>query len=102
MDNENAPFVSRRKISIDTVSILEGDAITSSPEDGVLSDLQYLEIIRSLPTPEEKFIALALDCELRQNQIAFALHTNSNKIRILIIDMKKHIRKLIKDGKINV
>jgi len=82
----------RRKISIDMLSILDTDVIVPSPEEEVLGEISFREIMRTLPNDREKFIALALDCKFSNNDIAYMLGVHFSRVSHELQKMRKSLR----------
>jgi DNA-directed RNA polymerase specialized sigma24 family protein len=93
MENEKIiGTITRRKISIDMLSLEESDITTPSPEDEILGEISYREILRTLPSDREKFIALALDCKFSNNEIAFMLGVHFSRVSHIISKMRQELR----------
>ena len=74
------------------VSLLENDESVPSPEENVLGEMSYRDIVRELPNDREKFIAIALDCKFTNNEIAYMLGVHFSRVSHIIQKMRQELR----------
>ncbi len=70
MENEQS---TRRRLSVDTVSLIETDGEMPSVEETFEGSQMVLEILKTLSTDTERFMALCLDHGFSKAEIAFIL-----------------------------
>lgn len=82
MDNEIEE--KRYKNSLDTLSLIEEDAVTLSAEEIAEGEIGFVDILANLPTDRQRFIALALYQGWNQVEIARMLHIHQPYIAQII------------------
>lgn len=99
-DEGNIEKIQRRRLSIDTWSLLEDDGEEAhSVEEHVLSEQAFKQLIKSLTTDRERFMALALYAGFENIDISFMLSLHPSiitrgvqKMRLTIIKLKNQAR----------
>jgi DNA-binding NarL/FixJ family response regulator len=85
----------RHVIGINTVSLLDEDGLIDTQDSIVFGKLMYQEIIRSLDTDRERFIAIAIDNGFKNIEIAsmLGLHpaTTSNLAKKIRVKLKSYL-----------
>jgi DNA-binding NarL/FixJ family response regulator len=70
----------RHKVAIDTLSLLDDDGRMPSAEEEGSGTYMYKQIIQTLDTEREKFIAIAIDHGFENVEIAFMLNLHPSQI----------------------
>lgn len=79
MDDES-PNKKRTPNSYDTYTLLDEDGVVANFEHMVLGQVGYLDILRTLETPRQKFIAIALENGYKKAEIAYVLKVDPSQI----------------------
>lgn len=79
-ESEEVEKVTRHIVSIDTMSLLESDEPQPSAEDIATAERTYKEILRTLPTDRERFIAMCLGNGFDQVDVAFMLKVHPSQV----------------------
>ena len=78
----------RYKNGYDTVNLLPEDAIVSSPEEEIGGLITFRDIVASLQSDREKFIALALFAGFNKAETARMLKVHPAKVNLVIKEMR--------------
>jgi DNA-directed RNA polymerase specialized sigma24 family protein len=77
--------------SIDTVSLLPGDAAVPPPDEEVEGNITFQELVRGLTSNEQKVIALALFIGFNKSETAIMLKVDPSRVILIIRDMRKEL-----------
>jgi len=81
----------RHKVAIDTLSLLDDDGETPSAEEIVEGQQMFFDIIRSLSSEREKFIAICLYDGFNKQEIADMLCVHPSRVTRNTQDMQKKL-----------
>lgn len=70
----------RHKVGIDALSLLDDDGIMPSADEVGSGEYMFKQIIKTLDSEREKFIALCLDYGFENTDIAFMLGVHPSQI----------------------
>lgn len=70
----------RHSITIDAVSLLEGDAVVNDVESHAVANFEFQHMIRNLESIFEKFVAISLEFGFQENEVAFMMSKHPSTI----------------------
>ncbi len=100
-NDDNHEILRRRRLSIDTLSLLEDDGEEkTSLEEHILSEQAFKDLIKALTTDRERFMALALYFGFDNVDISFMLSLHPSIITRGIQKMRLEIEQLKRRARI--
>lgn len=79
-DSNGNRITKRYAITIDAVSLLEGDAVVNDVESSAVANFEFQNMIRSLPSIFQKFAALAIEMGYQKNEVAFMMNKHPSTV----------------------